>query len=392
MGILKFLGKMFREEKTEEPTKTKISFSEIKNWIEKREQEEETKEKDVLSEIKLMIENLIKELQEKIIPLKNFDVEEKKETDQIKGIVINARKKYIESLEELISKLKNLEETKLENCIKKINRIYSDFGKNSFKNYERATILIGKEMGEIKKSLGIFSQDLLNKFEENKYLIGSFKSLSEIRENLNQINETDKDLKEIEKERMDLNKEVENKKKEKIDLEKNLDKVKNSEDFLKNIEAQKKVELSKKELKEEILKLNSLIDFKSLADFFHIFPKQMKLVKEYKENFSENLEKYGSKEISNLLNQANLNNETIQNKMSEIKTKKDEIEILEGNIKEDKSKKMGYEIEEFEKELKNLESDKLKEDKREERLKSQKEDLIKELKEKLHKEDIELEN
>ena len=51
--------------------------------------------------------------------LENFDVESKKEIIKIKDVVIDSRKRYIESVEDLIEKLDNLEESSLEKFIHK---------------------------------------------------------------------------------------------------------------------------------------------------------------------------------------------------------------------------------------------------------------------------------
>ena len=80
----------------------------------------------------------------------------------------DSREKYIESVEDFIERLNNLEEPKLGKFIEKINKIYFDFNKRSFKNYERATILIGKEMASIKEGVRVFSKSLLKTYEENK--------------------------------------------------------------------------------------------------------------------------------------------------------------------------------------------------------------------------------
>ncbi|MEN7982431.1 MAG: hypothetical protein ABFQ65_03205, partial [Nanoarchaeota archaeon] len=137
------------------------------------------------------------ELKEKIIILEELDVGAKKGQERIKNIVINSREIYIESVGDLIGRLNNLEESKLEKFAEKINKIFFDFNKSSFKNYERTTILIGKEMASIKESLKIFSKDLLRIFEENKHIIDSFDNFLKIKEKLDVINSINKTLKEI---------------------------------------------------------------------------------------------------------------------------------------------------------------------------------------------------
>ncbi len=113
MGILDLFKKLFKENKVEEIVVEKLAFSEIENWIENKIRENELKEKEILFVVGEKIEDLIKELGEKIVVLEDFDVGARKEKDQIKNIVNDSREKYIESVEDLIERLNNLEEPKL---------------------------------------------------------------------------------------------------------------------------------------------------------------------------------------------------------------------------------------------------------------------------------------
>ena len=169
MGLFDFFRKLAKTDNVKEVVIEKLAFSGIGGWIERKIEENEIKEKDVISGIEGKIENFIKEIKVKIIILENFNVWAKRESDKIKNIVADSREKYIESVEGLIERLNDLEEPKLEKFIEKINKIFFDFNKGSFKNYERATILIGKEMASIKESLKVFSKGLLKTFDQNKW-------------------------------------------------------------------------------------------------------------------------------------------------------------------------------------------------------------------------------
>ena len=54
---------------------------------------------------------------------------------------------------------------------------------------------------------------------------------------------------------------------------------------IENLTRQNKVKLLEEELKKELFFLRQIIDFKALANFYHIFEERMNIVKEHKEDF-----------------------------------------------------------------------------------------------------------
>ncbi|MBA7634758.1 hypothetical protein ES703_42348 [subsurface metagenome] len=165
MGLFDFLRKVIEKKiETSKTEKEKIAFSEIENWIERKRNEIGIREKEVLVLIQDRINIFAKAFKEKINIVKVVDVESKKVEDKFKFVVNEGRKKYIESADDFIDNLENLEKDRLEKLIEEINKIFLDFNKNSHKSYERTTILIGKEMADIKKSLKVFSGDLIKIF------------------------------------------------------------------------------------------------------------------------------------------------------------------------------------------------------------------------------------
>ncbi|MCK4553087.1 hypothetical protein KAT80_02700 [Candidatus Pacearchaeota archaeon] len=368
----------------------KLAFSEIENWIEKKVKENEIKEKEILFVLGEKIEDFIEEVREKIVILEGFDVEAKKEKEQIKNIVINSREKYIESVEDLIERLNNLEELKLEKFIEKINKIFFVFNKSSFKNYERATILIGKEMANIKESLKVFSKNLLKTFDESKPIVNSFKNLLIIKEKLNTILSIDKTLERISEKKSNLNKKISEKEEENRILKEKAEEIKTSPAYLENLDKQKKIEFFREESKKDILELKQLLDFKALANFFHIFEEQMKIVKNHKEDFYAYFIKDNGKSIISLLNESKLNNDAIVEKIKIINSKLEEMKNHEQEIKKDETQEVYFKIKEVSIEIDNLKIEKVKEEKRHEKLKTSKEELISILKQELGRMNVEI--
>ena len=185
MGIFSFLKKLGKKEEIEEAVSKELTFSEIETWLEDKKKENKVREKEILILIKNKISNFNADLSAKIILLSEFDVESKKSEDRIKGIVKSSRLQYIGSVNNLIDNLENLKEIKFSKLIKKIDKIFFEFNKASFKNYERATILIGKEMANIKDEFKAFSKELLEIFKNNKEILESFQKIEFIKSKLN---------------------------------------------------------------------------------------------------------------------------------------------------------------------------------------------------------------
>ena len=390
MKIFDFLKKIIKTDNTEEIVIEKLAFSEIESWIERKIRENEIKEKEVLFVVEKKIGDFIKELKEKIVILEGFDVEAKKEKDKIKNIVTNSREKYIESVKDLIEKLNNLKEPKLEKFIEEINKIFFGFSKSSFKNYERATILIGKEMASIKESLKVFSKDLLKIFDESKPIIDFFKNLLVIKTKLDAIILIDKNIKRIGEKRSDLNKKISEKEEKNRILKQSLEKIKTSSAYLENLTKQKKIESLREESKNHILELKQLLDFKALVSFFHINPEQMRIVKEHREYFQTNFEKDNGKSIIDLLDEAKLNNDVILEKIKQIRAKIEETANYEKNLEEDETSGVHFKIKDVSLEIDNLKIEDIKYEKRNEKLKTSKEELINPLKQELGRMNVEV--
>ncbi len=379
MGIFDFFKKII-EKKDEEPKQEQVPFSELGKWLEDKTKETENKEKKVLILINEKIHTFTKEFKEKINIVNSVDVESKKAEDRIKSIVIEGRKQYLEAVESFIEKLENLEKQKLEKVIPNINKIFLDFNKSSHMNYERATILIGKEMAEIKNNLKDFSKDLIKLFDENKDIPNFLKTISLVKLKLNKITEAGDTLGKISKTIISLDKKITDKEQETKKTLEEIEEIKKSRNHIENLERQKNIKLFNEELDENIILLKQLIDFKLLTNFFHIFEKEMKIVKAHRDNFQVEFKEDNGKSILNLLSKANLNTETIAEQIKQINNKKEQITKLKQEIKKDKTEELYSETTKIILEIGNLKHEKAREQKRIETLKESKKEITREIK------------
>jgi len=392
MGIFDFLKKIITDKKSEETGKEKIAFTDIGNWIENKTKETEIKQEEAFTLVKDRINVSINEIKEKINILKNVDINSKKQEDKIKSITEEGRKKYIEFVELFIKNLDNLQQDKLEKLISNVNKIFSDFNKTSRMSYERATILIGKEMESIRDGIKAFSKDLIKVFDENENIVNSSKVVSLIKIKLKQFEETEKDFKIVNETMISLAKKITDKEEENKKILEEIEEIKKSPDYLEYLERLKKLKFIEEDLEKDFISLRQIIDFKSLGSFYHIFEKEMKIVNSYKENFQANFQKDNGTDILNLLNQAKLNTEEISDKINQIYKQKKEIIENKNEIEKnkDKTQELHSKIIRIITEIDNLKNLKTKEEKRREKLNSSKEDIIKSIKEEFEKIGVEI--
>ncbi len=390
MGIFSFFKKLGKTKEIEEIVSEKLVFSEIEDWLEKKREENEIKEKEILFLVKDKIKNFNADLRTKIILLNEFDIESIKAEDRFKGIVRNSRIKYIEAVDNLMANLENLKETKFYNLTKRIDRIFFDFNKASFKNYERTTILIGKEMANIKVGLKTFSKDLLEIFNNNKKISELFHKIEFIKSKLNLLGLIGRSMVEVSESIVSLNEKINQKEKENQKLLDEIERIKKSEDYKNMLEKKEKISALKEESKNITFALKQLIDFKALANFFHIFKEKMDILKDHKENFHVNFEKDNGKKIMDLLDEAKLSTDTILEKVNLIRSKIEETTNYKREIKKDETLELYYKIKEVINEVEGLKIAKVKEEKRDENLRANKEELISLLKQELGKMNVEV--
>ena len=389
MGIFDFLRKLTQSTKAEKPELEKVSLSNLGAWTESKIKDLKAKEKETLALIQKKVEFLADELKEKINAAESFDINLKKEEDKIKSSVEEGRKKYLESVISIINNLNSLKKESLEKTIADTDKIFSDFNKRSRMSYERATILIGKEMAEIKESLKAFSGDLIKIFDENKGLIESSRTVFLIKLKLIQFEKIEQERQKIDREIIVLNNKITEKEKESGEILAKIDAIKKSPEYLEKQERQEKIKLFKNELEKDIYDLGQLIDFKALGNFYHIFENEMQIVKAHRDDFQVNFQKDWGRSILSLLETAKLNNKNISDKLNQMHKKKEEILKLETDLENEKNKNKTNELYSGSTktilEIGDSKNKKSREEKRLEKLKEDKEKIINELKESLEK-------
>jgi hypothetical protein len=353
MGIFDFFKKK-EEKKTE-----KIKFEELESWLEQKGKE--SKEKEITGIIEVLISKVINELKEEIKVIEKIDLNEKKAEERIKAIVKENLSNYYFYLSKLIDSISNVEKGNLEKLIENVNKIFFEFQQKSKISFEKATFLIGKELGDVNESIDKFFREMNEVLEENKELIQTSGIISSVRKKIEELKEAERlrlearmGIKNIEE---DIKKICE---KSRL-LKKGIEDIKNSKEYAGQEKEKEEARLKKGDIEKSVLELRSMIDIKSLAKTFHSDMKKMKIIKDYDENFSQIFEKETENSVAALLDDAK--KQAIKDKIEDIKQKREEIYKLL-NKEDYKLKDFALEIANLTAEANNLNSKKLKGGKR----------------------------
>lgn len=375
----------------DESSPKEIAFSEIEDFVEKRLSEKKQTEKVYLDYLEKKKQEFIENLQNQIEILRNVDLEHKKaKTNQrVKSIVQQNRDKYIQYTEEIIEKLRQIEDKNLEGFINKINKLFEEFHKKSHKNYEKTTVLIGKEIADIKGLIKNFSNTSLKTFNENKPLVQEIKTLSGIKSNCPDIKNIIEDLKTIDEKNIFLNEKIDEKNKERKEVLERIEKIKSSEKYKERTDKHQKIRDLEKQTSNLIFDLKQKIDFKKMANFFHIFPEKIKIVKDYKENFSKKFREDRQKLVE-LLSEAGMKNPEISNILREIESKEAEAEKAKKELPEDETRGEYSKLDKIDSEIGDLRNQQKEQEKRKNNLKENKQNLKDSLKSGFNRLGIEL--
>lgn len=381
MGFLDFLKK-----KQDQVKKEVVSQYKLQEWLDGRKTKIEEQEQDFFVVVKEKISQFISELEKRITIIKIFDVDAKKVDERIKILVKGNVKTYLEYLQKLITSLKEIDNGK--NIVEKINSIFSRFEKNSKMSYEKATILVGKEMKDAKNCARNFLRELEKIIKKHQLFITEAKILVSLETYIVKFKEL-KELKlGVEEEVNTENKKIKELKERIKENEKRVEALKNSEEFLKENEKRRGIERKKQILEESLNELKNLINFKTLTNFYHIFEKEMNLVKEYRENFKECFHKAEGEDFIVLLKAAGMQTEEISQKITKIQNLKKEIREIK--IEETEAESLEKIIEKRKAEIRVLEDELVVKKKRLEKLEESVKEVLGAVTLELKKVDIEI--
>lgn len=314
MSIFNFFKRKNKEE--QKPTE-KIKLDSINLFVNKEIKNIQDKSEIFKNELKDMTAQLSLKIKQKIPELKALNLDKRKEEQRLKNIVMDNLHEYISNLEKLAEDLEKTEPKEAEKYIKEIQFIFNRFSKSSRMIYERATILIGKQLAEVRSIIDNFAKEFNEKLLLNKENFEKINLIKTIQNNLEELEETKKIQKQIKDSINDFEIKTNKTEQEKQQYEKNYEEYQKGDEHRKFIEEQEKINQENKAINEEVLKLKQNINLKYLAKYFHEDQKKNKIIKNYSENFLNSLKEDNNFNLISLLREADQN--THEEKIKELK-------------------------------------------------------------------------
>jgi hypothetical protein len=281
---------IFRRKKVIEEVKTGWKIEELDGKIDENLKELGDKSEKTKKDIGEIVRRFGVELKENIGELRKVNIDNRKEQEKIKKIVMENFKDYIEYLEKLLEDLGKIERNS-EDYIAQVRRIFDTFRKNSGKSYEKSTILIGRQFEPVQKLFKEFYESFNEILINNKGVFDKTGRLKELRTAKNVFDSSKKAKEELEKYRGEIEGKISNLEKDKKSLENEEKKIKESSEFEEIVLRNKKIEEERRELNKEILRLKEKINFKQLLKNFHSDEKKTKVLLDLQNNFLQSLEK-----------------------------------------------------------------------------------------------------
>lgn len=282
----------------------KISFESVFVKLNEKIRNDDNENNKLKSEIVKRINDFSVGINSAIDNLQSVDLSKRKEHEKIKAVVQENFSLYIANLRRLNENLKNAEKLELKEYIKKISDIFNEFDSSSNLAYEKATILIGKELAITKELIKSFKKDFISHMEDNRGFFKSIESTAKLKDILDEIkqselfeSEFEKIIKENDEKLKDIEIEINN-------LRENINLLKRSDNYIKDM--QRKDEQARKliEFENKLRSIKQQIDFKKLAKVYHRDAKKNSLISSYVNNFISTFQNDSSLDILPLVRDA----------------------------------------------------------------------------------------
>ena len=237
MKFRDLIRKIFTE-KTEAMQEEKISFKVLSQRIIAEREKLERQSEVTKQSINHIVVRFISDITQQMAILQEINLDKRKESTRLKIITLENLKTYIRHLEQLTQNLNLLEQLLPRDYIARIPEVFTQFNKASHNSFEKATILIGKELEIV--------QNIFINF--NSAYKGSLSNTAAI-------------------------------------FEKELNTLTLSAAYQALLEEKKQRETELALLSQEAQSLKEKCNLKILAKYYHIDPKKNKILSEYRGNF-----------------------------------------------------------------------------------------------------------
>lgn len=328
----------------------KVEFQNLNSEVEAEIEDARKRIKNIKEKIRQRMLQLNSEFEGQIGTLKNIDLKERKEHERIKFIVTENLKAYISHLQNLKDELKSLNPAD-SNYLEKINTLFENFKRGSINSFQKATILIGKELENVVNSINSFFKDVERIITEDKEVFRIEEKADILKNILLKFEEEKKNKIQIKDYLQNLEQNLKDLEEKKGKAEKSLEDAKNSTEYSKFLEEREEAEKERGRMQREIFSMKQEIDIKAMLKQFHSDKKKSRIIKGYAEDFNVALGNDETLEIAGIIQEAKpeFNAERLRElRLEFIKLKSWQETLIEKQLKkiEENIKKIDAEISE----------------------------------------------
>ena len=274
--------------KTKRETR-KVKFQNLNAEVDAEIEDTKRRVKDIKEQIRQRTIQFNRELEEHIKTLNSIDLKERKDYERIKFIVAENLKVYISHLQHLKEELGNLNPADSD-YLEKINIISENFKKSSINSFQKATILIGKELEDVVNSIKNFARDIDAIISQDGYVFETAKKEDILKNLLLKLEEEKKNALQIRNHLENFEQDMKGLEDTRREAEKSLEDAKNSNEYSRFIEAREELKNKREKLQGEIFRAKMEIDIKAMLKQFHSDRKKSIVLENYSEDFNAALE------------------------------------------------------------------------------------------------------
>jgi len=306
MAFFEFLKKIFSEEQKEEDKPIGIPIKDLSTRL---EEEVKTQEKLIESIKEKLIQDIStfrKEIVNQINILQSVSLQKRKEEERMKLVVKENLYVYISHIKRLIEDLNKISILPPKDYIPKAGYIFNNFSQTSRNSFEKATILIGEEIGKAKDIVNNLISSYNSSSKQLEPILSKISHINLLNSNIIEQENIKNSEQEILNIKQKAEKEIKTIEESIKQLETQIKDYRNSDDY-KNLEIEKQKNQSElKIIEQEILKIKQGINIKSLSNIYHIDKKKLNLLQRYSDNFINTLKEDSKLEILTMIKSDNL--------------------------------------------------------------------------------------
>jgi len=290
MSLKGFIRKFFGNvDRVEEVVKKNVSLEDLPKVLVILKDEVEVEKRKLLEVMRSKVDFFINDLEGRISSLESIDVTKRKEHEKIKAVSSQNLEIYVSLIMRLLQNLREVNSESLESYVRDVSDLINDFTKSSRMPFERATLLIGKELGSVRDFINSFIRDFGGLMRDNNSVLVRSEGVSSLDSLLEDLASIEGEIKNFGLGKDVLLKKISSAENELRVLDGRLSGLRSSGGYVKDMALKSEREKSFSSLNEELRKFKGSVDFKILKKNYHSNKKLFSFVKSYNEGFIEAL-------------------------------------------------------------------------------------------------------